>query len=187
MVAIQIRALTASDTEGFLRLKQMGLSTDPLSFVASLEEDPPDYPQRVEARLSAASVATGDAVIGAFAPELVGIVSVTREWHSKRWHKADLHGMYVQPEFRSSGIGRALLMEVLQLAAKMPGLETIQLIVATHNREAAALYRRFGFVDAWTELRALKVGDQYVDAHHMIISLPTTTEIAPETRDVISV
>ncbi len=163
MHQIQIRTLDESDTPGFLALKQIGLSTDPLSFVASLDEDPPDYPQRVAARLRSASVANGDVVVGAFAPDLVGIVAVTRDAHAKRHHKADLHGMYVRPEFRGCGVGRALLIEVLHLANQMPGLETIQLVVATHNREAAALYRRFGFVDVWTELRALKVGDQSVD------------------------
>jgi ribosomal protein S18 acetylase RimI-like enzyme len=180
MPEIETRSLNSSDTSGFLALKQVGLSSDPRSFVASLDEDPPNYPQQVAARLSAASVATGDVVIGAFAPELVGIVAVTRDSHAKRRHKAVLHGMYVRPDFRGRGLGRALLVAVLPLAAQMPGLEAIQLIVATHNREAAALYRRFGFIDVWTESRALKVGDQYVDAHHMLLSLPPAVAISPK-------
>jgi ribosomal protein S18 acetylase RimI-like enzyme len=188
MRQIEIRTLNASDTTGFLRLKQIGLSTDPLSFVASLDEDPPDYAQRVAARLDTASVAEGDVVIGAFAgSELVGIVAVTRDPHSKRRHKADLHGMYVCPAFRGRGIGRALLIEVLRLATQMPALEAIQLIVATHNREAATLYRHFGFVDMWTESRALRVGGEYVDAHHMVLTLPTTVSVpSSPTKDAAS-
>ena len=164
---LSIRTLDESDTAGFLRLKEVGLTTDPLSFVADLDEDPADYAERVRDRLRRASIESGDVVVGAFAPALVGIVAVTRASQSKRRHKADLHGMYVKPEFRGRGIGRALLQEVLRLACVMSGLEEIHLVVATHNREAVALYERFGFEHAWTEDRALKVGTDYVDAHHM--------------------
>ena len=172
MGEVEIRTLTESDTRGFLELKRIALSTDPFSFVASPDEDPPDYPQRVSDRLRTASVANGDVIVGAFAPELVGIVAITRDAHAKRRHKADLHGMYVRPDCRGRGLGRTLLVEVLRLSSQMPDLETIQLIVATHNREAAALYHRFGFVDVWTELRALKVAERCVDAHHMALTLP---------------
>jgi ribosomal protein S18 acetylase RimI-like enzyme len=139
--------------------------------VASLDDEPPDYGDRVRERLARNSVSTGDVVVGAFDPDLVGIVAVTREPHAKRRHKAHLHGMYVRSEHRGRGLGRALLTEALRLAREMEGLEEIHLIVATHNREAAGLYRRAGFVDAFTEARALKVGGGYVDAHHMSLRL----------------
>jgi ribosomal protein S18 acetylase RimI-like enzyme len=180
---VEIRMLTSDDTDAFLRLKQVGLSSDPLSFVASLDEDPPDYRAQVAARLARGSVEAGDVILGAFAPELVGIISVTRDPHAKRHHKADLHGMYVRPEQRGRGVGRRLLVEVLRLAEQMAGLEEIQLIVATHNRGAASLYRRYGFVDAWIEARALKVGNEVVDAHHMALSLrPPSGEVRSLTR-----
>jgi len=169
---LRIRMLNESDTAGFLRLKQVGLTTDPLSFVADLDEDPADYAERVRDRLSRASIESGDVVVGAFAPALVGIVAVTRAGQSKRRHKADLHGMYVEPAFRGQGIGRALLQEVLRLASVMARLEEIHLAVATHNREAVALYERFGFEHVWTEDRALKVAANYVDAHHMRLDIP---------------
>lgn len=131
------------------------------------------------ARLHAASLDKRDVVVGAFGPKRVGSVAVTRDAHAKRRHKAELHGMYVRPDFHGSGIGRALLVEVLHLASQMPGLETMQLIVPTLDREAAALYRGFGFVDIWTESRALKVGKQCVDAHHMVLSLSAASVHTP--------
>lgn len=168
---VRIRQLTAADTPDFLRLKQIGLTTDPDSFVASLTDDSPSYAARVEERLSRASVQSGDIVLGAFANHLVGIIAVTRDQRAKREHKADLHGMYIVPEYRGRGLGRVLLTGVLDLARRMEGLEEIQLIVAAHNREAVALYERFGFVHMWTEKRALKADDRYVDAHHMVLDL----------------
>jgi ribosomal protein S18 acetylase RimI-like enzyme len=51
------------------------------------------------------------------------------------------------------------------------GLEEIQLIVAAHNHAAVDLYERYGFLRVWTERRALKCSDHYVDAHHMILDM----------------
>jgi nitrogen regulatory protein PII-like uncharacterized protein len=57
-----IRELNERGIEGFLALKRRGLSTDPDSFVASLEDDPATYPDRVCDRLTRASSESGDTV-----------------------------------------------------------------------------------------------------------------------------
>jgi ribosomal protein S18 acetylase RimI-like enzyme len=141
-----IRELNGNDTDGFLALKRKGLSTDSESFVATLEDDPPSYPDLVRERLRHASVQSGDVVLGAFVPDLIGIIAITRDGRTKRQHKADLHGMYVLPEHRGKGLGKTLLVRALEMAQHMDGLEEIQLIVAVHNREACVLYERFGFI-----------------------------------------
>lgn len=170
-VSYEIRPLDADDTAAFLRLKEIGLESDPASFIASPGEDAPDYPDRVRVRLARASLATGDVVIGAFAASLVGIIAITRDPHRKRRHKADLHGMYIMPGHRGRGLGRRLVNNALELARQIDGLEEIQLIVATHNHAAVRLYEQFGFVRAWTESRAMKVEDGYIDGHHMLLDL----------------
>jgi ribosomal protein S18 acetylase RimI-like enzyme len=171
---ITIRELDEHDTKGFLALKRRGLASDPEAFVATLGDDAPSYPEMVRVRLSRASIQAGDIVVGAFAPDLIGIIAITRDARTKRQHKADLHGMYVVPEYRGKGLGKTLLVKGLEMAEEMAGLEEIQLIVATQNREATALYERYGFVHVWTELRALKIDDSYVDAHHMILPITST-------------
>lgn len=168
---IIIRELNHQDTDAFLALKRRGLTTDPDSFVATLEDDSPSYPEIVRDRLTEASIESGDIVLGAFSPELIGIVAITRNKRRKRQHKADLHGMYIVPEYRGRGLGKMLLATSLNMAQHMKGLEEIQLIVAVHNREAVALYERFGFIRVWTERRGLKWDDHYVDAYHMILDL----------------
>lgn len=173
MEDVIIRQLTEWDTDAFLRLKQIGLTTDPHSLVASLGDDPPEYPEHVRIRLAKSSIHSGDVILGAFVAGLIGIVAVTRETAAKRRHKAHLHGMYVVPEYRGRGLGRRLLEHVLQLSRGMDSLEEIQLIVSTHNVEAIRLYQRFGFHIVWTETHGLKVGHQYVDAHHMVLDLTT--------------
>jgi ribosomal protein S18 acetylase RimI-like enzyme len=178
---ISIRALTEHDTEAFLALKHRGLSTDPEAFVASLEDDASSYPEEVRERLRRASVASGDIVLGACAPHLIGIIAIAQDKRTKRQHKADLHGMYIVPEFRGRGLGKTLLTTALARARHIPGLEEIQLIVAAHNHEAVSLYERYGFLRVWTERRALKCGDHYVDAHHMILDM-TSRDAAPHTE-----
>lgn len=71
--------------------------------------------------------------------------------------------------------GKALLIEALKLARGMKGVEEIQLIVAVHNQAAVLLYERFGFAHVWTELRALKAAERYVDAHHMVLDMRDDT------------
>ena len=166
-----IRLLDERDTAAFLELKRIGLSSDPDAFVAALEDDPPSYPESVRERLSKASVESGDAILGAFDPQLVGIGSVTRDDRRKRRHKASLHGMYVLPAYRGQGLGKELLGRLLGLARAMPGLEEIQLVVAAHKTHVVALYERGGFARVWTEPHALRIEERSVDAHHMVLDL----------------
>lgn len=168
---IQIRELNDGDTEQFLALKTKGLTSDSNSFVAAIGEDSPTYPQEVKQRLEKASVSNGDIILGAFDRDLVGIVSITRHANLKRQHKADLHGMYVVPEYRGIGLGKTLLIKSLEMAKNMVALEEIQLIVAVHNQSVVALYENLGFVHCYKELRALKTDDGYIDAYHMSLSI----------------
>lgn len=179
---IVIRELNEGDTAEFLALKQIGLTTDPDAFVASLPDDLPSYPESVRERLAGASPAGGDIILGAFARHLIGVLAITRDSRVKRQHKADLHGMYIVPEYRGHGLGKDLLVEALAIARQVEGLEEIQLIVATHSQAVVRLYERFGFVRAWTESRALKLGDRYVDAHHMVLELTSVIDAEDATR-----
>jgi ribosomal protein S18 acetylase RimI-like enzyme len=173
-----IRAVREADTAGFLALKRIGLTNDAESFVGSLADDSPTYPEEVRHRLAKASIEIGDVIVGAFAPHLIGIIAITRDTRAKRQHKADLHGMYVVPEYRGRGLGRRLLATALEMARQMNGLEEIQLIVAAHSRSTVRLYEEFGFVSVWTELRALKLGYRYVDAHHMVLEMRASDRVS---------
>ena len=106
-----------------------------------------------------------------FNPKIIGCVSVTQDRRLKRRHKANLHGMYVLPKHRGEGFGKHLIEKVLELSRKINELEEIQLTVATQNWRAIELYEKFGFKRQWKEEKALKIEDDYVDAHHMSLTL----------------
>ena len=58
----------------------------------------------------------------------------------------ELKRMYVAPEVRGRGVGRALLAR-LEDEARALGLERLVLETGTRQAEALALYRRVGFAD----------------------------------------
>ena len=164
---ISIRELTINAADGFLQLKKIGLSTDPNSFIADISDDPPSYLNEVRKRINNASAANGDIILGAFKDKLIGIVSVTRNKSKKRFHKAELHGMYIIPQYRGIGLGKKLLESILEISKEMKGLEEIELIVAAHNDNVVKLYENFGFKKTYLEKNALKVDNGYIDAYHM--------------------
>lgn len=70
------RELNEQDVDAFLKLKMNGLASNPESFVASVDEDESDYPAKVRDRIKNASIENGDIILGAFNPDLIGIISV---------------------------------------------------------------------------------------------------------------
>ena len=58
----------------------------------------------------------------------------------------ELKRMYVAPEVRGQGIGRALLAR-LEVEARALGLTRVVLETGTRQAEALALYRRAGFTE----------------------------------------
>jgi RimJ/RimL family protein N-acetyltransferase len=110
-------------------------------------------------------------ILGAFGPELVGLAGCFRMEGRKSAHKALIWGMYVAPEARGHGTGRALLDAAIAQARAWPGLEQVHLAVMTANAPARTLYLAAGFEVFGLERRALRVGDRYVDEEHMVLHL----------------
>jgi ribosomal protein S18 acetylase RimI-like enzyme len=109
--------------------------------------------------------------LGAFDPALVGMVYFRRDEGRKSHHKGHVLSMYVRPESRSLGIGKALLQEVIIQANHLPGLEQLHLMVVTTNEAARALYRSTGFELYGILLQAFKLEDQYWDEELMVLRL----------------
>jgi L-phenylalanine/L-methionine N-acetyltransferase len=76
---------------------------------------------------------------------LIGTLGVAREAHPVTRHVASL-GMLVAGDWRSKGVGSALLAEAFRWA-RWAGVEKLALTVYPENERARRLYEKFGFAE----------------------------------------
>jgi ribosomal protein S18 acetylase RimI-like enzyme len=167
---IEIRRLTADDAHAYYGLRLEALEREPLAFTESPEEHREVTIDSIAKKLGADD---GDAlVMGAFTEAaFVGMAGLARFSGPKRRHKATIWGVYVKVEWRTKGIARVLLNELIERAKAMPGVEQILLSVGTEQAAANKLYQSLGFEAYGREPRTLKIGDRYVDEDCMILRL----------------
>jgi ribosomal protein S18 acetylase RimI-like enzyme len=162
---VSIRKLVPDDAEAFQAIRLRGLLEIPSAFSASHEEEA-DTPLAVIAeRLTPTPEGS---ILGAFFEgTLAGIIGIQRESQKKLAHKAYVWGMYVAPEFRRAGVGRALVSRALEIAGRELGVRSVSLGVNTRNDAAIALYTSMGFRTYGTEVGFLKVDGELHDEHMM--------------------
>jgi RimJ/RimL family protein N-acetyltransferase len=161
---ITIRPLSREETPAFVAMRRTALQREPHSFGASLEDDRTLNSRFVEEALTD----SGQAILGAFAPGLVGVVGIYRDRLIKANHKAHIWGMYVSPDGRGQGTGRLLMEAALHWATKQPGILQVHLIVSGRTPVARRLYESLGFIRWGTEPAALRINGELVDDEHMV-------------------
>lgn len=178
--APRIRALGIRDAPAYAVLRRRALELAPEAFASSPEDDPSVTPEGAAERLDPARSEAGIVNLGAFLTDgegpgagdaLCGIVTVHRERARKLRHKAWIFGVFVAPERRGQGLGRALMEAAVAWARGLEGVELLQLGVTATAAPALALYEAMGFERFGLEPRALKLGDQYHDEIHMQLRL----------------
>lgn len=165
-----IRTLTEDDLDALWSIRLRSLQDNPEAFGSTYDETLHRGKESLQQRLRQPHAAT--CFLGAFEDErLVGVVAYVRESGTKGQHKGYIISMYVTPEQRGRGIGKALLAEAIAVAQTVPGLDQLLLGVVTINTAARQLYHSLGFEVYGLEPRALKQGDQYWDEELMILRL----------------
>jgi ribosomal protein S18 acetylase RimI-like enzyme len=165
---MNIRKLRERDAEALWWLRLRALETDPVSFAESPEELKRTTVEKYASRLGSGGAESF--VIGAFDGEqLVGMTGFYRDAFLKRRHIGHIWGVFVSPEARGKGVGRALLAAVVKQAKALPGLRSVRLMVAVTQEAARHLYKEAGFRVFGTEPWSLKIGEQYVDENHMTL------------------
>jgi len=165
---MNFRVLTPADAAAYWTVRLEALETEQEAFGKDPEEFRALSVEDIAERLR--QMGDGSFCMGALDGEaLVGIATFIRETRVKERHKAHIYGVYVNASHRGRGLGRALMQNVLELARPQAGLDHILLAVATTNMAAFELYRSLGFETWGTEPHALRVGDKFVDEHHMVL------------------
>lgn len=167
---MDLRLLTAADAEAWWHLRVEMLRNDPFAFADSTEEHLATTVDAVRERLSAGDPKE-NFVVGVFEHgKLMGSAGFFRRPNKKESHKGHVWGVYVSPELRGKGAGKALMLELIRRAKEIGGIEQITL-VASAKLPAQKLYQAVGFESYGIEPHSLKIGDEYVDDVLMVLRL----------------
>ena len=141
---MDLRLLTAADAEAWWHLRVEMLRNDPFAFADSTEEHLATTVDAVRERLSAGDPKE-NFVVGVFEHgKLMGSAGFFRRPNKKESHKGHVWGVYVSPELRGKGAGKALMLELIRRAKEIEGIEQITL-VASAKLPAQKLYQAVGF------------------------------------------
>ena len=104
--------------------------------------------------------------------QYLGVVSFEREvGRETRRHVGWIYRMFVSPDAAGRGIGRELILALIDQARAIAGVEQLNLTVITQNLRAIRLYESVGFIRYSTEPRAIRHGDVYLDEDQMQLRL----------------
>jgi ribosomal protein S18 acetylase RimI-like enzyme len=168
---LTIRPVSDSDAVAYRDLRLHLLQVSPDSYGTTYEEAVARPLEATVARLREQGDPEVGFTLGAFTPDLVGMVTVLRDEGTKTRHKATVFSMGVAASARGRGIGRALMIEAIDRTRRLEGLEQLLLTVVLPNEAAQRLYRGLGFVSYGIDRRGLKLGDQYWDEDQMVLEL----------------
>jgi ribosomal protein S18 acetylase RimI-like enzyme len=168
-VSPERRILGPDDAEQYFEHRQQALADAPLAFSASPEDD---LASSVDAVRGLLNRAPRSVVLGAMTDTLIGSVGIYRNHRLKCAHKVHVWGMYVSPQSRGHGIGRALLEAALDHARSLGGVSQVHLCVSEAAGAARGLYESVGFRIWGTEPDSLRYEGQSTAEHHMVLELP---------------
>lgn len=162
---MEIRKLGVKDAQAYYDLRIEALRNSPDAFSTRLEDAILRPVEKTAENLALENAVT----FGAFTKGvLCGNVTLLRNEAPKLSHRASVVAVYITPDKRGKGLALRLMQELLHYALKWQGLERLDLMVASENLPAIALYERLGFEKYGTEIRAMKTPVKYIDEDMMV-------------------
>ena len=167
---LTIRRLMKGDAPTFWHLRKLALESEPVGFSESSAEHEALGVAGTEARIEAGN--DENFVMGAFdAGALIGTAGFYREKQLKRRQIGWIWGVFVHASHRGKGIGRGLILSVIEQARPIEGLVSIHITAAVTQEAARHMYKSLGFQPIGTVPGALHVNGQYFDEEMMSLSL----------------
>ena len=145
MTEIQIRPMDSTDWALYKNLRLKSLLDSPDSFAATFDTassfTDDEWRQRLD---NSKGLTSALPLLASYKTNEAGLA-----WgvvHGNNDKYVNLFQMWVSPEYRGKGIGRALVQEIIDWC-ESSGKSGIRLGVTTTNNAAAELYRSMGFVE----------------------------------------
>ena len=169
---ICLRLLTPADAPAYKALRDALLLCAPTAFTSDHAASVGLPASQFSARMGTPE--GGIFYLGAFSADgqLLGCVGCERAQRVKERHRASVIGMMVTPSAQRQGIGRQLLEACLAAAARMDGLQQLDLTVTAGNASAQRLYEEAGFRAWGSHPNAIVVDGKAFDKVHMLLRLP---------------
>ncbi|WP_420961537.1 GNAT family N-acetyltransferase [Brucella sp. IR073] len=156
---IIVRALGMGDLHRYRAIRLSALQRAPMAFGSTFEEENA-YSDAVFARRL--EQVDGNVIFGAFDGEnLLGIAAHHRRERRTERHRGTLVSVYVVPEARGLELGKALVQQIIDHAAKH--VVVLEAKVVATNEPAKRVYHTLGFKTYGVERKSLYVQGQYLD------------------------
>ena len=141
-------------------LRLEAVQTNPLSFAGSYEEDLAHYDTYWQNLLVSEDMKHLLALVDG---KLVGSVSYYHHKLAKIRHLYHLCAMYVQPDHQRQGVGKKLVLAVINSIKQDPVAHKVTLAAGLDNPSALALYTSCGFKKVGIQKDELLVDGKYYD------------------------
>lgn len=156
----EITTLKVTDWQMYKELRLKALEESPLAFTSTLHEALNKVAEDWQNYLK------GDNSITLFAKkgdQLAGMVAAVFNDKKRTSHVAEIVGNYVAPNFRGKGIGSKLFEAILKAIDQREQITKIILSVASTQKPAISLYKKYGFRVVGTHKKHLQLNNHYYD------------------------
>lgn len=166
--SIIITTIPVDDWQKYRDLRLEALKDSPTAFASSYQDELPTPDEKWKERLQNALDEKTDFMLFAKSGEkLVGMAGAFRNQKIKVRHIATIYGVYVNPQFRSQGLGTKLLESLISKLKKHPQIVKIKISAVTKNSGALKLYQKLGFSVVGKYEKELFVDNHYYDENLM--------------------
>jgi len=158
---MEIRELNPSDTASYRAIRIQALDEWPPAFGSPAVEEKEKSIEETERFLSGSKERK---LFGSFdGHKLTGIIRHSLYSGSNEGHRAYIAGLYVDPDHRGQGIGRALLARGIEESKKNNEIRRLNLNVVSDQKAAISLYESMGFEKCGIDYEAFSAKGRYFD------------------------
>lgn len=168
-----IRKLTSDDLPAFRELRIEMCRDHPEAFGQTPEEVVATSNEKLQEWVGPSESFPEKFVLGYFEnQQLLATAAFKREDSIKERHRGWIWAVFVKPEARGKSVARQLMLELIEHARRIDGLELTILVVAHTQTNARTLYTSLGFFTTGLILQGFKLSDdRYVDLEEMMLRL----------------